>query len=357
MTNFTANEVEKEITSLLPTEEDRTLYLPLFLEALKKANSFSRNKWSAYCKDGVMRLVVGHHIVFTIHKEGIWLALDKQMLDEEKEKIKLESLKNEVWRLDKKDYPEYVMTPSINGWYTPTRGDLDSWHIIRDFHFKFIEKATQNCKYFKLASRNKHSQEFLQHLENELGQSVPSPDYINKLDAPALKNDTNLNQTPDESQKTVEPHSSIGQKSKNNGIKKAQEKANSQISEREFNKNYEKDLKKVSKLSIEKLLERIKGLPKTRDPIEVVSTRHPRNAVVVAIALKMANGVCQLCGNSAPFTKNNGTPYLEVHHIQWLSEGGLDDPENTVALCPNCHRKMHVLNLESDKSILSNLLT
>jgi hypothetical protein len=49
MTNFTANEIEKEITSLLPTEKDRKLYLSLFLEALKKANSYGNNKWSAYC--------------------------------------------------------------------------------------------------------------------------------------------------------------------------------------------------------------------------------------------------------------------------------------------------------------------
>jgi len=94
--------------------------LPLFLEALKKANSFSRYKWSAYYKNGVMRLVVGHHIVFTIHKDtirkGVWLALDKQMLKEEKEKIKLENVgKNGVWYLDETDYPEYKETPSING--------------------------------------------------------------------------------------------------------------------------------------------------------------------------------------------------------------------------------------------------
>ncbi|WP_296863638.1 HNH endonuclease [Thermosyntropha sp.] len=29
-------------------------------------------------------------------------------------------------------------------------------------------------------------------------------------------------------------------------------------------------------------------------------------------------------------------------HIEWLSRGGTDTIDNTVALCPNCHRKMHV---------------
>ena len=38
--------------------------------------------------------------------------------------------------------------------------------------------------------------------------------------------------------------------------------------------------------------------------------------------------------------------------IQWLSEGGLDSIDNCVALCPNCHRKMHVVNDPKDKQVL-----
>ncbi|WP_327786927.1 hypothetical protein [Metaclostridioides mangenotii] len=29
--------------------------------------------------------------------------------------------------------------------------------------------------------------------------------------------------------------------------------------------------------------------------------------------------------------------------------------DNTVALCPNCHKKMHILNLDKDVEHLSNL--
>ncbi|MFP5111610.1 HNH endonuclease [Bacillaceae bacterium C204] len=39
---------------------------------------------------------------------------------------------------------------------------------------------------------------------------------------------------------------------------------------------------------------------------------------------------------------------METHHIVWLSKGGDDTIENTVAICPNCHRKMHALNLAED---------
>lgn len=50
----------------------------------------------------------------------------------------------------------------------------------------------------------------------------------------------------------------------------------------------------------------------------------------------------------APFIDAKGEPYLEVHHIIWLSHGGADTIENTVALCPNCHRKMHILQSADD---------
>ncbi|MFM5358466.1 HNH endonuclease [Aeromonas veronii] len=40
----------------------------------------------------------------------------------------------------------------------------------------------------------------------------------------------------------------------------------------------------------------------------------------------------------------DGTPYLEVHHKEKLADGGEDTLENTIALCPNCHRKFHFGN-------------
>ena len=57
--------------------------------------------------------------------------------------------------------------------------------------------------------------------------------------------------------------------------------------------------------------------------------------------LSRANGVCELCGCNAPFKTKEGLPYLEVHYVIPLSMNGTDDLTNTLALCPNCHRKMH----------------
>ncbi|THE64894.1 HNH endonuclease [Salinadaptatus halalkaliphilus] len=54
-----------------------------------------------------------------------------------------------------------------------------------------------------------------------------------------------------------------------------------------------------------------------------------------------ADGVCQGCDEPAPFTDTDGEPFLEVHHLQRRSDGGPDHPDNVVALCPNCHRRVH----------------
>ena len=80
----------------------------------------------------------------------------------------------------------------------------------------------------------------------------------------------------------------------------------------------------------------------------VVSSSYIRDAYVSEYAKRKANGSCQLCGETAPFSDKDGNPYLETHHIEWLANGGADTVENTVALCPNCHRKMHILNIEED---------
>lgn len=49
-----------------------------------------------------------------------------------------------------------------------------------------------------------------------------------------------------------------------------------------------------------------------------------RDAMVVAWTLKSSGGVCELCANPAPFFAKDGLPYLEVHHVEYLANGGED---------------------------------
>jgi 5-methylcytosine-specific restriction protein A len=57
--------------------------------------------------------------------------------------------------------------------------------------------------------------------------------------------------------------------------------------------------------------------------------------------LKQSQGICEGCNQAAPFLCADGSPYLEVHHVKHLAQKGSDRPRNTVALCPNCHRRCH----------------
>lgn len=66
-----------------------------------------------------------------------------------------------------------------------------------------------------------------------------------------------------------------------------------------------------------------------------------RSELIRAYALARAGGACELCDRGAPFLKSNGEPFLEVHHLHRLADGGPDNPSNVAAICPNCHREAH----------------
>ena len=70
-------------------------------------------------------------------------------------------------------------------------------------------------------------------------------------------------------------------------------------------------------------------------------TKYQRDPKVKAWVLKEANGHCECCNSEAPFLTAEGEPFLEVHHLRHLADGGSDTITNAIALCPNCHREFH----------------
>lgn len=70
-------------------------------------------------------------------------------------------------------------------------------------------------------------------------------------------------------------------------------------------------------------------------------SEYKRDPAVKAWILEFANGTCELCRGAAPFFDAHGDPFLELHHVKPLAEGGPDTITNAVALCPNCHRACH----------------
>lgn len=83
-----------------------------------------------------------------------------------------------------------------------------------------------------------------------------------------------------------------------------------------------------------------------------ITNVYERSPYVSAYAKIRTKGYCDLCCKRGPFDDKEGRPYLESHHVQWLSRGGKDVIDNIVALCPNCHRKMHILDDPIDVAAL-----
>lgn len=73
------------------------------------------------------------------------------------------------------------------------------------------------------------------------------------------------------------------------------------------------------------------------DRKEVVSRRIERNQRVRLLTFRRARNRCELtdCSEQTEFAS------LDVHHMTRLGDGGTDHTDNTVALCPACHAKIH----------------
>lgn len=124
-----------------------------------------------------------------------------------------------------------------------------------------------------------------------------------------------------------------------------------QIQEKGLNSTFSDEISMSLKLSRRtrlKMIAETAKLPPMKIKTQV--TRYARSPHVVAERLLIANGRCERCRKLAPFMRlSDDTPYLEVHHVKLLSQGGLDSVENTQALCPNCHSEVHDrLRVESD---------
>lgn len=96
---------------------------------------------------------------------------------------------------------------------------------------------------------------------------------------------------------------------------------------------------RVSRL-IKRTLSEPKGY-KVPGAVERLQKVYARDPMVKAWILQQSKGICENCGESAPFYLDDGSPYLEVHHVIPLSLAGADTTSNCVALCPNCHRALH----------------
>lgn len=115
------------------------------------------------------------------------------------------------------------------------------------------------------------------------------------------------------------------------------------VSEESYRTELERRVLRAMKMPVSERAEMSRAFSKSSPRYYEVKTRvFNRNPNVIADVRLRANGVCEACGESAPFRRRtDDTPYLEVHHRTPLADGGADSVENAIGLCPNCHRKAH----------------
>ena len=97
-----------------------------------------------------------------------------------------------------------------------------------------------------------------------------------------------------------------------------------------------------------------KELMKLEDSLVTVNNDEPKriittttlerySKVVVAQRLLKSEGKCEKCGKKSPYYKETkGVGFLQIHYINPIENGGKDDVDNTIALCPNCKREAEI---------------
>ena len=164
--------------------------LQIFLASLVEANKYGSNKWGVYYqidnRARVVRLVVGNLIVLTIHKQGIWVTLDQQRLEESQDQRDLLD-RSQDWRWDEGKYSEYVLVPSKNGYYVPSK-NLQLWPTLKELHFTFIGRVAQKFKQLRTTSQSIHMPGLLAYLRYELKQYVPEPIYESSAESKSPPN-------------------------------------------------------------------------------------------------------------------------------------------------------------------------
>jgi putative restriction endonuclease len=174
------SDIKETLSSLFPDDKYRKRCLSLFAESIVEAHSHGGNMWGVYCfREGVrkgIRLLVGSLIVFTIDEDGMWLSLDKALLNEKTdERRELDT--SDLWRWGRGEYSEYRAVPSRNGYYAPSSTDFDLWPVLREFHFAYLRNVAQKYGQLRLDSQENHTPAVMVYLREELKQNLPSPDY------------------------------------------------------------------------------------------------------------------------------------------------------------------------------------
>lgn len=283
---------------LLPELEIRQKIIDFLATAIDFTNTLNSEKWNLNLNGGLIRFNVGHEYCIDISAQRILILCNRVTL---KPILANQSIqvtfygRNKITSNNIDDVPDRLAKTKNSIGCILDRKDVKEYiDLFKQSNFDFISGAIKTHQL--PAMRQAHSRGAIEYLNRQLNKNIANPIY-NETNLPTLT-------------KILE--------------------------------NEQVEVERARKMTKKKRLELLaKSEPK---PIKKVVSQivFIRNPYVVAEVLDRANGFCEKCHKPAPFIKDsNDLPYLEVHHKIPLAENGDDTVENTIALCPNCHRQAH----------------
>jgi len=160
--------IHSEPQSELPTFSNSEFPLILSSE-MKYLNTKCNNNWAITQKSKFnIRIHCGNFIIFSTHKNEIWLSIDSQ---------DTESLNNlDFWKWDNKDYPTYKKSGlnAKNGYF---KGNFTEWERIKEYHYNFIDRIIEKNSKLKKNTIKDNNCELILEISADI--SLPSYEISN----------------------------------------------------------------------------------------------------------------------------------------------------------------------------------
>jgi len=173
------------------------------------------------------------------------------------------------------------------------------------------------------------------YMEMSLGKNI-SPDVEDIIPDEKLHEAGEVDENSADSQEDEEA-SEVETLSQESEIE-ASESGESQTSTELSGSEQEPNLTELREQANEAAVEEV---PESATTSSQTKQQYSRASEVRDYVMARADGECEGCEEPAPFTSKTGEPYLHAHHVHELSNGGSDTPDTVIALCPNCHYRVH----------------
>ncbi len=158
----------KLIDELVPDEKARRVFLNFFAETIVQCHQHGASRWSVTLRHSRrIHVNLGRLLVWGIDRDGIWIGLHPDSLDE-----------NDRAQLDRdaKKLDPFSSAPEILIYRVPIVTFVDIHARIEPAYLRFLERAAGTAKqppYF-----NAHSPGVIQYLRDACKRALPDPQYV-----------------------------------------------------------------------------------------------------------------------------------------------------------------------------------